>query len=189
MDESIKKQILITGKNSYIGTMIKKYLDQFPDRYNVHLLDVRDAEWEKFDFSKWNVVINVTGIAHKSEDEVVSGDYYKINRDLCLKIAERAKEKNVSHFIQMSTMAVFGDSIEKIEKSSPLNAKTHYGLSKLQADYILQLMEDSQFHVCIVRPPMVYGKDSKGNYSKLSNFIKKIPVFIKYENKRSILYI
>ena len=61
------KTILITGKNSYIGTSIEKWLSQpkFRENYLVDTIDVRGAEWKKLDFSQYYAVIHVAGIAHR----------------------------------------------------------------------------------------------------------------------------
>src|SRR5699024_1974164 len=50
-------------------------------------------------------------------------------------------------------------------------------------------LHESNFSVSIVRPPMVYGYKSPGNYKSLSNFSKKTPIFPNYDNKRSMIYI
>src|SRR5699024_2076262 len=64
-----------------------------------------------------------------------------------------------------------------------------YGDSKLQAEKRLATLEDEDFKVAVIRPPMVYGKGSKGNYPKLAKLAKITPIFPDYENKRSMIYI
>ena len=63
------KRILITGKDSYVGTSVKKYLEQWPKQYKVDELDVKGNAWKKYDFSKYDVVFHVAGIAHKNEGQ------------------------------------------------------------------------------------------------------------------------
>ena len=48
---------------------------------------------------------------------------------------------------------------------------------------------DDNFKVVILRPPMIYGKGSKGNYPTLSKYAKKLPFFPYVDNVRSMLYI
>ena len=50
-------------------------------------------------------------------------------------------------------------------------------------------MEDEYFHVAVVRPPMICGKGSKGNYPVLAKLAKKLPVFPDIKNVRSMLHI
>src|SRR5690625_2414312 len=69
------------------------------------------------------------------------------------------------------------------------NPDNFYGDSKLQAEKGLHELESDFFKVVILRPPMIYGKGSKGNYSLLSKFAQKSPIFPDYPNKRSMLYI
>jgi len=64
-----------------------------------------------------------------------------------------------------------------------------YGNSKLQAEEgIIPLMDD-KFKVVVFRPPMIYGKGSKGNYPKLSKIACKLPLFPDVDNERSMLHI
>lgn len=63
------------------------------------------------------------------------------------------------------------------------------GDSKLQAEKELTELESENFKVVILRPPMIYGKGSKGNYPLLSKFAQKSPIFPDYPNKRSILHV
>lgn len=94
----------------------------------------------------------------------------------------------------MSSIIVYGVSsklgedkiIDKNTETTPENA---YGDSKLQAEIKLLPMQSESFNVVILRPPMIYGKGSKGNYPILSKHAKKLPIFPNVENKRSILYI
>nr|MCR5711172.1 sugar nucleotide-binding protein [Prevotella sp.] len=64
-----------------------------------------------------------------------------------------------------------------------------YGDSKLQAEKGLHELESSTFKVAILRPPMIYGSNSKGNFLRLGWLATKAPVFPAWHNKRSMLYI
>ena len=56
--------ILIIGKNSYIGKNLKAWLNQYPEKYKTSTISVRDDRWKSCDFSKFDTVINCTGVAH-----------------------------------------------------------------------------------------------------------------------------
>lgn len=45
------------------------------------------------------------------------------------------------------------------------------------------------FKICILRPPMIYGPNSRGNFLRLGWLATKTPVFPCWHNKRSMLYI
>jgi nucleoside-diphosphate-sugar epimerase len=186
------KKILITGKNSYVGNSLKKWLGNYPDLYSINSISLRNDTWKEKDFSKFDVVVHVAGIAHIKETKENAHLYYKVNRDLAYEVAEKAKNESVKQFIFLSSMSVYGIERGVIDKNSPLNPKSNYGKSKLQAEKLITSLGNESFKVAILRPPMIYGKGCKGNYSKLSNLVVKIPIFPIFpdvENKRSTIYI
>lgn len=183
------KRILITGANSYVGTNVEKWLMKEPDEYYVETLDMKDPNWRNFDFSKFDVVFHVAGIAHVSKKKSMENLYYKVNRDLTIQTAQVAKNSSVKQFIFMSSMIVYNSKESRISINTKPNPDNYYGLSKLQAEEGLEKLHSKDFIIAIVRPPMIYGPNSKGNFSKLMSFAKKTPIFPRYDNKRSMLYV
>ncbi len=179
------KRILITGKDSYIGTNLKKYLEAYPDGYEVVELDVRDENWKEYDFSGFDVVLHVAGIAHMKEIKENESLYYKVNRNLVIEVAAKAKEAGVTQFIFMSSMSVYGMNEGVINLDTKPNPNTYYGKSKYEAEVELDKLEEDQFKVCKVRPPMVYGDNAPGNLGKLFRAVKKIRIFPTIKNQRS----
>lgn len=152
-----------------------------------------DPNWKERDFSKYDTVFHVAGIAHADVGNVsedVKQKYYQVNTDLTLEVANKAKEARVKQFIFMSSMIVYsGCDTKHIIKDTKPKAENFYGDSKLQADLKLQEMNDVSFKVVVVRPPMIYGKGSKGNYPQLAKLATKLPIFPIVDNKRSMLHI
>ena len=152
-----------------------------------------DPNWKERDFSKYDTVFHVAGIAHADVGNVsedVKQKYYQVNTDLTLEVANKAKEARVKQFIFMSSMIIYsGCDTKHITKDTKPKAENFYGDSKLQADLKLQEMNDESFKVVVVRPPMIYGKGSKGNYPQLAKLATKLPVFPIVDNKRSMLHI
>lgn len=183
------KRILITGKNSYIGTSFENYLSKFPNEYYVETLDMRDENWRSFDFSKFDVVFHVAGIAHIKETKKNRDLYFKINRNLAIETAKHAQVSGVKQFIFLSTMSVFGLDEGIIVENTPTLPKNAYGQSKLEAEKEIFKLNNEEFKVAIVRPPMVYGKGCKGNYQRLSKLAKITPIFPDINNKRSMIFI
>jgi UDP-glucose 4-epimerase len=192
-------KILITGANSYIGTSFANYLAQpeFAGKYQVDTLDMIGDAWRRHDFSQYDTVYHVAGIAH-SDNGKISDEraklYYAVNTDLTVECAKKAKDAGVKQFIFMSSAIVYGDSApigkEKlITRDTPVNPANCYGDSKVQAENGLRPLDCDTFKVVILRPPMIFGKGSKGNYPLLSKLAHKLPAFPKVENKRSMLYI
>ena len=191
------KRILITGLNSYVGTSVESYLEQWPDKYQIETIDLKNPSWVEVDFGNFDVVYHVAGIAHSDVGKVTEEQkqfYYKINTELTIKVAKKAKNDGVKQFIFMSSAIVYGDSapigkrkiITKDNKASPSN---FYGDSKLQAELGILPLQSAEFNVVVLRPPMIYGKGSKGNYPVLAKIAQKLPIFPYVKNERSMLYI
>jgi UDP-glucose 4-epimerase len=188
------KRVLITGANSYVGTNVEQFLLNFPNDYEVTTINVRDDQWKTMDFSLFDVIFHVAAIVHKKERPEMKQLYHQVNCDLPVSLAKKAKEEEVKQFIFMSTMGVYGviGELKKevvITKSTPINPKTFYGISKLEAEKGLKELQSEDFVVTILRPPMIYGPESPGNFALLEKFVKIIPVFPKIDNQRSMVYI
>ena len=182
------KRILITGANSYIGTSFEKWMQQYGG-YTIDTLDMLDSKWSECDFSGYDTVFHVAGIAHANPKPEMKDLYYKVNTELAVETAEYAREYGVKQFIFMSSIIVYGNNNTYIDKNTVPTPKNFYGDSKLQADIRLHKMQADGFNVVSIRPPMIYGKGSKGNYPRLARLSKKISVFPAVKNKRSMLYI
>ncbi len=188
------KRILITGKNSYIGKHVKDWLENGSKLYEVTEIDVKTQDWIQEDFSKYDTILHVAGIAHVSTNKKLEDLYYKVNRDLAIDVAKKAKQEKVGQFIFMSSMIIYGDDetvgkIRVIDKNTVPQPKNFYGASKLQAEQGIQQLEDENFKTVIVRTPMVYGPNCKGNFQRLKKIAKLSPIFPDIENDRSMIYI
>ena len=187
------KKILITGKNSYIGTNVERYLVE--RSYQVDTIDMRGNAWKEYDFSPYDAVFHVAGIAHADVEKVSNEEkerYYDINCRLAVETAKRAKEQGVGLFVFMSSIIVYGESggIGKkrvIKADTPLTPANFYGDSKVKAEEGLKPLADGDFQIAILRPPMIYGKGCKGNYRTLEKLAKVLPFFPAIENERSVL--
>lgn len=183
------KKILVAGQNSYIAVSFQKYMSQF-ENYKIDLFSTRTDEWKNIEFSKYDVVIDAAGVAHINETEENQSLYYKVNRDLALEIAEKAKKEGVRQFLYISSMSVYGGNDEGIDANTPLVPINAYGKSKLEAEQLLWELNSEDFIVSLIRPPMVYGEGCKGNYHHvLKNFALKYRFFPNYPNERSMIYI
>lgn len=188
------KRILITGANSYIGMSFEKWLSQWPDKYVADTVDMLDGSWRDMSFSDYDVVFHVAGIAHVSADPSKEDLYYKVNRDLAIETAEKAKAEGVKQFIFMSSMIIYGKdepagSQKVITSETQPSPSDFYGRSKLEADLAIQEMANESFAVSIMRPPVIYGPGCKGNFPRLLNLAEKAFVFPNISNSRSMLYI
>ncbi len=183
------KKVLITGANSYIGTNVEQWLLKEPDKYHVETLDMKDPNWINYNFSKFDVVFHVAGIAHSTPKKSEKDLYYKVNTELTIETAKKSKESGVKQFIFMSSMIVYNKKEKRITKDTLPKPDNFYGDSKLQAENGIKPLEDKNFTVTILRPPMIYGPNSKGNFPRLIKLTKKTFIFPKIQNKRSMLYV
>ena len=194
------KKILITGAGSYVGESVKKYMLAHGD-YQIDAVDTMGDNWKKADYSQYDVVYHVAGIAHVNADPKMEALYYKVNRDLTIEVAKYAKAAGVKQFIFMSSQIVFHESqslkSEVITKDIKENPNGFYGDSKLQAEIGLWGLNENvngndnhnHMKICILRPCMIYGPNAKGNFPRLAKLACKTPLFPCWHNKRSMLYI
>ena len=140
-------------------------------------------------FTGYDVVFCATGIAHIKETDENRSRYFEVNRDLVVSMAKSAKEAGVHQFILLSSMSVYGMETGYITKYTEPRPNSAYGKSKLEADETVKKLEDSRFLFTCLRPPMVYGRNCKGNYQTLRKFALQSPIFPNYKNQRSMIYI
>lgn len=191
------KRILITGSNSFVGTSVLRWLAKWPDKYDVATIGMRGDEWRNLSFRGYDVVFHVAGIAHSDAGKIRQADqlkYHLINTQLTIEAANKAKADGVKQFIFMSSSIIYGESAplgkrKVILRETVPSPANYYGESKLNAEIGIQALNDESFRVVIIRSPMVYGKNSKGNYSILAKMALKLPLFPKVENERSMVYI
>ncbi|BCK00824.1 NAD-dependent epimerase/dehydratase family protein [Anaerocolumna chitinilytica] len=191
------KKVLITGANSYIGTSFEKWMQQWLNQYIIDTVDMIDGKWREKDFSMYDIVVHVAGIAHvdiKKATNEIKELYFRVNRDLAIETAVKAKKDGVKQFIFISSIIVYGDSSQFnkcriIDQDTIPHPSNFYGESKLQAENVINEMQCETFRVAIIRPPIIYGKGSKGNYTILAKYACKFPIFPNVENQRSMLYI
>lgn len=187
------KKILITGAGSYVGESVRKYILSTSSDFQIDAVDTMGDNWKKADYSQYDVVYHVAGIAHVNADPKMEALYYKVNCDLTIEVAKHAKAAGVKQFIFMSSQIVFHESqslkTEVLTSETQENPNGFYGDSKLQAELGIKPLEDENFKVCILRPCMIYGPNAKGNFPRLAKLASKTPIFPCWHNKRSMLYI
>lgn len=190
------KKILITGANSYIGVNVENWLMREPEKYEVEIIDMIDGSWRDKSFKEYDVVYHVAGIAHSDNGKISIEKeklYRSVNTDLTIEVAKKAANEGVKQFIFMSSAIVYGNSAplgksKVIKKDTEPTPNNCYSDSKWQAELGLKEI-GGEMKICVLRPPMIYGKGSKGNYPVLAKFATKLPIFPKVKNTRSMLYI
>lgn len=194
-----KLNVLIISGSSFVA---KSFILYHKNPYNIKSVSRSKTGFENefviSDFSKIpdelflgiDVVLNCAAIVHR-EKKIPESLYNQINYKLAVELGEKSKRNGVKTFIQLSTVAVYGNS-EEINSGTPENPENFYGKSKLLADKKLLEIADDNFKVIIFRPPMIYGGiNSPGNMQRLVNFVRMgFPLpFKNSTNKRDFINI
>lgn len=182
--------ILITGATGFVGENLTDYLKR-KNNY-IKTLSARYVSGQFFEI-KENVVVHLAGKAHDLKKVSKPSDYYEANFELTKQIFDSFLKSDASVFIFLSSVKAVADQVIGIltEDTVP-NPKTHYGISKKQAeDYLLNANLPDTKRLYIIRPCMIHGPGNKGNLNLLYQIVdKKLPWPLgAYNNERSFLSI
>jgi UDP-glucose 4-epimerase len=181
-------RIGITGAGGFVGS---RFMEYNKEKYSLVPLSLRNINPAQLDLSGLDAIVHLAGKAHEMKrinDQV----YFDINYKLTKELAEEAKKNGVRSFVYISSVKVYGDKADLlVDEDSPCEPTDAYGKSKLQAEQYLQSIQDENFNVAIVRPPVVYGPGVKGNMIRFLNLAQKnIPLpFGGISNRRSMVFL
>lgn len=208
----MKPLLLITGANGFVGRALCKeaLAHGFQIRgatrkksqlgngiHNVIVGDVDDAtDW--IDAIKdIEVVIHLAARVHVMHDTVVDplAEFRKINLLGTEHLARTAAACGVKRFIYVSSIKVNGeettDDHAYSESDQPM-PQDFYGLSKWEAEQVLyRISQETGLEVVIIRPPLIYGPNVKGNFAQMLNIVSRgIPLpFGSVKNQRDLIYV
>lgn len=168
-----KKVIGIIGADSFIATRFYEAMDKsYLKLYSYRATAKKEALIKDFftiteeDLQGVDVLVNFAAIVHKPEPKDDS-EFVSINERLPQYLAKTAKAAGVKQFVQLSSLAVYGD-VENYDVDSPYKPEGAYGRTKLAADKAILALADESFVVSVLRPPIVYGGGlSPGNIQRL----------------------
>jgi UDP-4-keto-D-QuiNAc 4-reductase len=185
----------ISGATSFIGKAFIQYCQNYPhilinrlDRKSLETLNVNKLKGS-------NSFIHLAARVHVFNEE--SGNYLReyleTNRDLTLSLAKKAIEARVKKFIFISSVAVYGRfKGGVISLNDNPRPDDPYGESKLEAEKgLVDLFAHKESKCIILRLPMVYGPENKGNMLRLLNAAsRRIPLPLgAVRSKRSVVYV
>lgn len=181
------QKLLITGSSGFIGTY---FINKYKEDYHINTFSFLNDDLKNLNLSCIDTVIHLSALVHQM-DGAHEDQYKRVNLTQTLELATKAKQNGVKHFIFMSTIAVYGEGLQKINISTDKKPVSLYGKSKLEAEIELMKLNDDNFMVSIIEPPMVYGENAPGNVDTLVKIIKKVSFLPlgAIENRRSFIYI
>jgi nucleoside-diphosphate-sugar epimerase len=207
------EKICITGANGFIGKSLCKALnssdksirgfirtlDLNKNYTKIEYLSVGDISskinW-KDQLNGYDCIVHCAGRAHvmnKKEDLDV---YHLVNTEGTRRLAEQAAAVGVKKFVYLSSVKVNGESTGKIDNNKMFTnndipePQDAYSISKFKAEKVLwEISAKTGLEVVIVRLPLVYGKDVKGNLARLIKLVKLgIPLPLSMiQNQRSMI--
>jgi nucleoside-diphosphate-sugar epimerase len=207
------KKILVTGANGFIGhnlykNLIKlnysvkgttRNLDTVLINYDTKYISVGNIDAKtNWDHALEGVdcVIHCAGKAHVINKKDELDIYCAINKEGTKHLAEQAVKAKVKRLIFLSSVKVNGESTGNFDdpkiftNDDTPNPQDNYAISKFEAEQALwEIASKTNLEMVIVRLPLVYGKDVKGNLKRLIKLINfKIPLpFADIKNKRSLI--
>lgn len=198
-------KILITGVHGFVGTNLVEALSKENTIYGLDIVSPSKKSvkytfsWDNLEngdmIPKMDAIIHLAGKAHDTKNQAAADVYFKVNRDLTIKIFDYfCAHPNIKKFVFFSTAKAAADKVEGILTEDVVPTPVGpYGESKIAAEkYILNTMKShpEEFKdrgVYIFRPCMIHGPGNKGNLNLLYNVVKRgIPWPLgAFENRRT----
>lgn len=191
-------KILITGVHGFVGSNLVEYLAPQNEIYGLDIIApekngvVKTYSWDDLDSGRVpdvDAIIHLAGKAHDTKNQAAAEVYFKVNRDLTIKIFDYFKSyESIKKFVFFSTAKAAADRVEGVLTEGVVPSPVGpYGESKIAAEkYILENMP-SYKQVYIFRPCMIHGPGNKGNLNLLYKVVRKgIPWPLgAFENRRT----
>lgn len=190
----LRQQYLLTAAVRSPEKLVEPGVNEF-ERLNVVPIGEIDGrtDWT-YALGGCEVVIHCAARVHVMDDSAADPlmAFREVNTLGTLNLAKQAAQSGVKRFIFVSTVKVNGESSPLGHPFGPDNVNIPsdpYGLSKYEAEVGLrELAANSEMEVVIVRPPLVYGPNVKGNFDRMMRWLNKgVPLPLGTVNNRRSL--
>lgn len=181
--------IIITGASGFVGQNLALYLSN--SGISISNLSLRSSDWYSYIENKACAIVHLAGKAHDTSNTSSDEEYFRVNRDLTIKLYDFFLQSDIKDFFYFSSVKAVADSISSdlMEDAIP-NPLTPYGKSKIEAEkYLLTKPLPPGKRLFIIRPCMIHGPKNKGNLNLLYKVVEKgIPwPLASFHNERSFL--
>lgn len=191
-------RILITGVHGFVGSNLVASFAKDNEIYGLDIIApekegvVKTYSWDDLDAGnvpKVDAIIHLAGKAHDTKNQAAAEVYFKVNRDLTIKMYDYfLAHDSIQKFVFFSTAKAAADKVDGVLTEDVVPAPVGpYGESKIAAErYILEHMDEGK-DVYIFRPCMIHGPGNKGNLNLLYNVVRRgIPWPLgAFENRRT----
>ena len=177
----MKKKILITGSNGFLGNLAKEY---FIDKYELVFVDLSnsgEANFYKADIGNFSEIDEVIikekpniifHFASEIFDTHNKKKIYKTNVEGSNNIKKSAINNNVENLIFTSTFSLYEKNYDYlISETEPISCKNYYGITKSEVEKLL-LDSDSELNISIFRCPIIVDKSRAHRLGVLFEFLK-----------------
>lgn len=187
-------KILLTGATGFLGNRLKIALSLRSDLdvtavvrrpvensgSNTVMVPTIDAsvDWSSV-LTNQQIIIHTAARSHIMKEQAADpiAEYRRINVEGTLKLAHQAVDAGVKRFIFISSIKVngeqtsLGQSFTANDVPAPIDA---YGMSKWEAEQGLQqLASETELEVVVIRPPLIYGPNVKGNFASIIKLVSR----------------
>ena len=177
----MKKKILITGSNGFLGNLAKEYFTQNYELVLVDLFSSSDANFYKADIGNFEEIDDVITrekpniifhFASEIFDTHNKKKIYKTNVEGSNNIKKSAIKNNVENLIFTSTFSLYEKNYDYlISESEPISCKNYYGITKSEVERIL-MDSDSELNISIFRCPIIVDRSRAHRLGVLFEFLK-----------------
>ena len=185
------KRILITGSAGFIGSVLRKKLQE--KEYSVSGYDLKNAQDIRDRFSlhkmfariKPDVVIHLAALAGVKDGEDYTDEYVTTNITGTKNVIDMCKKHGVEKIIFFSSSSVLGDTDSPKDENAPYNPMSVYGSSKVAGE---ALVKNSGIEYVIVRPFTVYGPKGRNDmviYKWIDQILSGKPITVYGEGDTS----
>ena len=194
---------LITGATGFIGQKLANAVDgeirvlsrEKHSSYDTIVCDLQSEFIPDHALNNVSTIFHLAGFAHNVRDATKIADlYYKVNVNATVRLAELAVEAGIQKFVFVSSVKAEGSSSvgECVSEGSLNDPEGIYGKTKREAELaLLKIGKESEMHVSIIRPSLVYGPEVKGNLQLMLSGIRKgwFPPLPETGNRRSMIHV